>query len=128
MKTKQAIKHILVIDDDEFLLHAIKKKLELATYKVTVSTNVQDAYFKLNMMKPDLILLDIIMPDISGIAFMNLVNSQLMTLNVPVILMSSLAEEDVYKMGYNIGQAQYLHKPFDVNSLPLILEQSIQKL
>ncbi|HWY39083.1 MAG TPA: response regulator [Bacteroidia bacterium] len=125
MKTNENINHILVIDDDEFLLHAMRKKLELANYRVTISNNVHDAYFKLNMIKPDLIILDIIMPDINGIEFMYLINSQLMTLNIPIILMSYLSKKDLYNMGYNIGAAHYLAKPFDINKLPLMLKREI---
>ena len=45
MASKHNITHVLVIDDDDFLLNAIKKKLELDGYKVTASNNVHDAYF-----------------------------------------------------------------------------------
>lgn len=123
MKTKKNINHIFVIDDDEFLLHAMKKKLELSNYKVTTSSNIQDAYFKLNMLKPDLILLDIMMPDISGIEFMNLISSQLMAVNTPIILMSSLAKHEIADMGYNSGAVYYLNKPFDVNKLPDVFKE-----
>ena len=117
MKTKSHINHILVVDDDEFLLAALKKKLELAHYKVTVSNNVHDAYFKLNMSKPDLIMLDVIMPDINGVEFMQLVHARAIAGKIPVILMSFLPRKELYKMGYVLGSALYLDKPFDVNEL-----------
>lgn len=123
MKTKKNINHIFIIDDDEFLLHAMKRKLEMAEYKVTVSSNIQDAFFKLNMLKPDLIILDIMMPDINGIEFMNLTSSQLMTVNTPIILMSSLSKHEIADMGYDSGAVYYLTKPFDVNKLPSIFEE-----
>jgi len=110
-----------VIDDDEFLLLAIKKKLELADYKVTISNNVHDAYFKLNMTRPDLIMLDVIMPDINGVEFMHLINSDELARNTPVILMSFLTKNDLDKMGFDLGAAYYLDKPFDINTLPVIL-------
>lgn len=118
----KAIKHVMVIDDDDFLLEAIRKKLELAGYKVTVSNNVHDAYFKLNMTKPDLIILDVIMPDINGVEFMHLINSQVMAERTPIILMSYLPRHELYKMGYDLGAAYYLDKPFDVNELPDLIK------
>jgi DNA-binding response OmpR family regulator len=118
MKTENNINHILVIDDDQLLLYAIRKKLELANYKVTISSNVQDAFFKLDMAKPDLILLDVIMPDLNGVEFMNLINSQVMAKNTPIVLMSFLPKNELFKMGYNLGSAYYLDKPFDINKLP----------
>ena len=117
-------KHVLVIDDDELLLEAMKKKLEMSGFKVTISNNVQDAYFKLHSIKPDMILLDVMLPDISGIDFMNLINSQLMVQHVPIILMSSLPKNDLFEMGYKFGATQYLAKPFNVDSLPEILQQT----
>jgi DNA-binding response OmpR family regulator len=116
--------HVLVIDDDEFLLLAIKKKLELSDYKVTISSNVHDAYFKLNMTKPDLIMLDVIMPDLNGIEFMQLINSQEKNAKTPVILMSFLPRKELSKMGYDLGAAHYLDKPFDLNKLPSMIRKT----
>ncbi|HWY12350.1 MAG TPA: response regulator [Bacteroidia bacterium] len=122
MLLKKDIQNILVVDDDEFLLEAIKKKLESSGYHITTSNNVHDAYFKLNMQKPDLIMLDIIMPDMNGIEFMSIINSQFLTSDIPIILMSYLPEKELYNMGYSIGKAYYLAKPFNVNGLPQKLQ------
>lgn len=124
METQKEIKHVLVIDDDDFLLEAIKKKLESANYKVTTSNNVHDAYFKLNMSKPDLIILDVIMPDINGVEFMHLINSQVMAGHTPIILMSYLPRQELIKMGYDLGAAYYLDKPFDINELPDLIKNA----
>ena len=118
------INNILVIDDDEMLLYAIRKKLELANYKVTISANVHDAYFKLGVTKPDLIMLDVIMPDMNGVEFMNLINFNYMASKTPVILMSYLPKEQLMKMGYNIDCEYYLSKPFNVDALPTIIKKS----
>lgn len=121
---KNHIRHVLVIDDDEFLLLAIKKKLETSNYKVTISNNVHDAYFKLNMAKPDLIILDVIMPDLNGVEFMQLINSQESGGKTPVILMSFLPRKELSKMGYDLGAALYLDKPFDLNKLPSMIRKT----
>jgi DNA-binding response OmpR family regulator len=127
MENKSGKNHILLIDDDEFLLQAMKCKLEEGGYKVTTSSNIQDAYFKLTVLKPDMIILDVIMPDINGIEFMNLITNQLMVVNIPIILMSSLAKKDLYDMGYKFGASQYLCKPFDVNDLPQIMDRAFSR-
>lgn len=125
IKLKTQRNHVLLIDDDEFLLNAMRKKLEMANYKVTVSTNVHDAHFKLSFIDPDLIILDIIMPDINGIEFMHLINEQYSLVNTPIILMSYLSKKKLLEMGYNIGLTRYLAKPFDINKLPLLLNKTI---
>ncbi len=127
MKAKTKITHVLIIDDDEFLLYAIRKKLELAHYKVTISSNVHDALFKLNMIKPDLIMLDVIMPDLNGVELMHIINSQILEQETPIILMSFLPKTELYKMGYNLGSALYLDKPFDINGLPGLIKNIIFK-
>lgn len=123
MASKHNITHVLVIDDDDFLLNAIKKKLELVGYKVTISNNVHDAYFKLNVLKPDIILLDVIMPDINGIEFMTLINSEFPGESIPIVLMSYLEKNELLNMGYNVNRTCFLSKPFNINSLPLQLER-----
>jgi DNA-binding response OmpR family regulator len=125
LKNKAA--HIFVIDDDDFLLSAVKKKLQLANYKVTVSNNVHDAHFKLSMIEPDLIMLDIIMPEINGLEFMDLINKRLTGSNTPIILMSYLPKNKLFEMGYGIGSAHYLPKPFDLDKLPFLLNNAILK-
>ena len=117
------ISHVLVIDDDEFLLLGVKKRLESAGYKVTTCDNVHDAYFKLNILKPDLILLDIIMPDINGLEFMTIIRSQYETLDVPIILMSYLDKNELLKMGYELGSSEYFQKPFNLHTLPSKLQR-----
>ena len=123
MISKENITHVLVIDDDDFLLNAIKKKLEMVGYKVTISNNVHDAYFKLHVLKPDMILLDIIMPDINGIEFRSLLKSEYETLNIPIILMSYLDKKELFNMGYHLDSGNYLSKPFNMNTLPLKLQR-----
>lgn len=123
MASKHNITHVLVIDDDDFLLNAIRKKLELVGYKVTISNNVHDAYFKLNVLKPDIVLLDVIMPDINGIEFMSLINSEFPGDTLPIVLMSYLEKSELLNMGYNVNHTRFLSKPFNINSLPLKLEQ-----
>jgi CheY-like chemotaxis protein len=121
MEFKNNILHVLVIDDDEFLLLAIKKRLETEGHKVTTSDNVHDAYFKLHITRPDLILLDIIMPDINGLEFMSLIRSEYDMPDVPVILMSYLDKKEILKLGYELDH--YLAKPLNLKTLPSRLQQ-----
>lgn len=124
MKEKKDRTHVLVIDDDDFLLNSIGKKLNLNGYKATVSNNVHDAYFKLSILRPDLILLDIIMPEMNGIEFMKLINARFNPGRIsPIVLMSHLPQRELYDMGYSTENAYFLGKPFSINHLPFILEK-----
>lgn len=123
MSLKGHISHVMVIDDDEFLLQAIKKSLESARYKVTTCDNVHDAYFKLNILKPDMILLDVIMPDINGLEFMSVIRSQYETFDIPIVLMSYLDKKEFLKMGYQLDSSQFISKPLNLNTLPSKLQR-----
>lgn len=124
MKPQNPIYNVLVIDDDEFLLEAIKKKLDQSGYRAIISNNVHDAIFKMGLKKPDLILIDIIMPDMNGLELMSIFRANYSDSKIPVILMSCLTKKEVLDMGYSIGETQYLVKPFNIDRLPVILEQS----
>jgi two-component system phosphate regulon response regulator PhoB len=110
-------KRILVIDDEEFMLWAIKIKLEKCGCKAITSGNVHDAFFKLNNVKPDLILLDIMLPDMSGLEFMSLIKNTFMDTKIPIILMSTLSKDEVINVGYKLGATDYIIKPFDMGDL-----------
>ncbi|MGZ3932489.1 MAG: response regulator [Bacteroidia bacterium] len=124
MKTKE--KHILIVDDDEFILWALKAKFEKAGYKVTISSNIHDAYFKINNIDPSAILLDIMLPDMNGLEFMNLINSKIKDEKIPTILMSSLSQENVTQTAYKLGATGYLTKPFDLDDAVKMVERFSQ--
>lgn len=110
--------HVFILDDDEFLLAAMQRSLETAGYKVTISNNVHDAYFKLNVLDPDIILMDVIMPDINGFEFLSLLQTPERSKQTPVILMSYLQEKEIRQMGNNFLNIPYLEKPFNFKALP----------
>lgn len=128
-KTRTKPFHVLAVDDDVFLLSAVRKSLELANYRVTVCTNVQDANFKLKLTEPDLVLLDIIMPEVNGLEFLKALHVGYDKPRAPVMIMSALTKQQIFEMGYSLGLASshYLAKPFDVNQLPSIIENVLMQ-
>lgn len=120
METQQ--KKILLIDDEEFLLYAMKRQLEKHGYNVATANNSNDAFREMQENHPDLIMLDVMMPGVNGIDFLNLISSQFMLHKTSVILMSALQKDDVLNnMGYKSGAVGFLHKPFDISELyPLV--------
>ncbi|MBA2612741.1 MAG: response regulator [Bacteroidetes bacterium] len=113
MKTKQ--KHIFIVDDDEFILWILKARFEKENYKVTLSSNVDDAYFKVNVIKPSVMLLDIVLPGMNGLDFMNMVHSRLIAEHVPVVIMSALTQPGVMQTAYKLGAKAYITKPFSMD-------------
>ncbi|MEO6305526.1 MAG: response regulator [Bacteroidia bacterium] len=113
MKTNQ--KHIFIVDDDEFILWTLKARFEKENYKVTVSSNVDDAYFKANVITPTIVLLDIVLPDMNGLDFMNAIHSKLLAEHIPIVIMSSLHQPSIMQIAYKLGATAYLTKPFSMD-------------
>ncbi|MBL7920040.1 MAG: response regulator [Bacteroidia bacterium] len=113
MKNRE--KHIFIVDDDEFILWTLKARFEKENYKVTTSSNADDAYFKVNFLKPSIMLLDIILPGMNGLDFMSAVYSRLEANHVPIVIMSSVAQLNVVKTAYKLGAKAYMAKPFTMD-------------
>ena len=113
MKNKQ--KHIFIVDDDEFILWTLKSRFEKENYKVTVSSNVDDAYFKANIITPNIMLLDIILPGMNGLDFMDAIHSLILAEHIPVVIMSSMAQPAIMQKAYKLGASAYLKKPFSMD-------------
>lgn len=126
METNHPTK-VLIVDDDELILMALRQKLEKEGMHVMTSTNIYDAYFKVNQTEPDLILLDIVLPDMNGLSFMNMINSNVLNTRIPVILMSSLSTDDIIEKSYEMGASGYITKPFDMNAITGIIRQHTQR-
>lgn len=112
---KNRKKHIFIVDDDEFILWTLKAKFEKGKYKVTTCSNAHDAYFKVNMVKPSVMLLDLILPGMNGLDFMNALHSRLEADHVPIVVMSAVSQPDVVKTAYRLGAKAYITKPFTMD-------------
>ncbi len=113
MKNRE--KHIFIVDDDEFILWTLKARFEKEHYKVTTSSNADDAYFKVNFLNPSVMLLDIILPGMNGLDFMSAVHSRLEANHVPIVIMSSVSQPNVVKTAYSLGAKAYMAKPFTMD-------------
>jgi two-component system response regulator VicR len=100
---------ILVVDDDPFLLELIKKNLELQGYQVFVAVDGDEGLKLLNETKPHLIILDIMMPTLTGLEFCRRVRK---VSTLPIILLTALGSEADIVRGLEAGADDYLVKPF----------------
>ena len=102
--------HILVVDDDEGIKSLVKKYLNENKYLVTTADSAEDAFEKVNIIKFDLIILDIMMPGKSGLEFMQEKKNDLDT---PIILLTAKGEPSERVEGLAIGADDYFPKPFE---------------
>lgn len=102
---------ILLVDDDPLLVRMYQKKLENDGYTVDTADDGNVALEKVNSFKPDLILLDIMMPKVNGYEVLKSLKSQSATQKTPVVLLTNVSssDEDVEK-GLELGAVAYLVK------------------
>ncbi len=105
---------VLIIDDEERLLSLVKAYLEKGGYRVVTAVNGRDGLFMARQEKPDLILLDIMMPEMDGHEFMRLHRRDAET---PIILLTAKVEEDDKVIGLELGADDYITKPFSPREL-----------
>lgn len=109
---------ILVVDDDEGLQKLVTTLLERAGMDHVSALNATQAAQTLKQGPlPDLILLDLMLPDVSGIEFLTQMRSRQTFDNIPVVILSALADPDQIREGLNAGADRYLTKPYIANNL-----------
>ena len=123
MSNKQ---HILVVEDDEALQELIKKLLTNNEYIVSIAKNIQEAEKLLQLFVFDLIILDVMLPDISGLEFFK--NAIKDRVNTPVIFLSALSDVDDRVAGLELGANDYIGKPFDSRELLLKIKKNLSKV
>jgi len=118
------VAHILVVDDDDGIRSLVKKYLNENNYLVTTAINAEDASEKINIIKFDLVILDIMMPGKSGLEF---IKENKKKLNTPVILLTAKGEANERIEGLEIGADDYLPKPFEPKELTLRIQNILNK-
>ena len=118
------IAHILVVDDDEGIRLLVKKYLNENNYLVTTANSAEDAFEKIQIIKFDLIILDIMMPGKSGLEF---IKENQKKLDTPVILLTAKGEADERVEGLEVGADDYLPKPFEPKELILRIQNIVRK-
>ncbi|GJM42496.1 MAG: DNA-binding response regulator [Ardenticatenaceae bacterium] len=107
-------KTILVVDDEVRLVNLVKAYLEQGGFRVVTAKNGREALFIARQEKPDLILLDIMMPEMDGREFLRIHRQERPT---PIILLTARVEEDDKIIGLELGADDYITKPFSPREL-----------
>ena len=118
------IAHILIVDDDEGIRSLLKKYLNEKKYLVTTAGTAEDASKKIEIIKFDLIILDIMMSGKSGLDF---INDHKKDLDTPIILLTAKGEASERVEGLELGADDYLAKPFEPKELLLRIKNILKK-
>jgi DNA-binding LytR/AlgR family response regulator len=110
-------KKILVIEDEKGLCDNIRILLEAEKYEVFLAENGKEGIAKANIIRPDLIICDIMMPEVNGYEVIKQLQSQTNALTMPFIFLTAKIEQSDLRTGMNLGADDYIFKPFDSNDL-----------
>lgn len=119
------MKRVLIVDDDPQVRQLTRMALA-GHYSCIEAADAESAYTLLDRERPDLIVLDWVLPGLSGPSFFKRLQRDRDLANIPVIIVSARAEDQVRKTATELGAAGYLPKPFDVGALRELVSRTIQ--
>ncbi len=109
---------ILIVEDDKFLRELISQKLQKEGFDVVEAENGEDGFLKAKEEKPNLVLLDLILPGIDGFEALEKMKGDSETENIPVIIISNLGQREDIERGLKIGAVDFLvkahHTPLEI--------------
>lgn len=119
---------ILIAENENRMRTLIKLYLENNMYKVLEASDGQETLYLLNQEQPDLLVLDILMPKLTGIEVCETIRKDPIYQNVPILFLSSLNEKESVIKGLEVGGDDYLTKPFDPNELVARINAMLRRL
>lgn len=115
-------KKILLVEDDDFFRELIFKKLQKEDFDVSASKNGNEALSYLRSNAPDLVILDLILPDLSGYEILEAIKKEPRTQGAPVVVLSNLGQQEDDEKAKSLGAADFMIK---VN---FTLEEIVEKI
>ncbi len=119
---------ILVVEDEKPISTLIQYNLEKEGFKVHISENGEDGLIFIKKNNPDLVLLDWMLPDLSGIEICNQIKKDSKLKSIPVIMLTAKAEESDKIRGFETGADDYVTKPFSTKELNLRIRALLKRV
>jgi len=116
---------ILIIEDDSTMLRGLKDNFEYKGFRTVTATDGEEGLTAALNAKPDLIILDIMLPKINGYEVCRLIRKE--NLDMPIIMLTAKGEESDIVLGLNLGADDYVTKPFSIRELLARVERFLQR-
>lgn len=123
----QKMHRVLVVDDESDVTELLQYRLEQEGYRVATLNDPLGFVVKVREFEPDLMLLDIMMPELSGIQLCRIVRADPSMKNIPVIFLSARGEVEDRIKGLEAGAEDYVSKPFNTNELMLRISKMLKR-
>jgi DNA-binding response OmpR family regulator len=119
-------KKILLIDDEQQMTDMLSMRLEANGYDIVTAHDGQEGLDKARSVKPDLIILDLMLPKIGGYKVCGLLKKDARFAKIPIIIFTARAQEGDITLGKELGADAYLTKPFDAGALLAKISELLQ--
>ena len=116
-------KTILLVDDERDLVFYTKLFLEEQGYEVVPAYDGREALDKLDEMRPDLVILDVAMPRLSGWDVLRIMQTEEDKQDIPVLMLTARTEDADKARGWELGMTFYQTKPFELDELAMVIER-----
>jgi len=121
-------KNILVIEDDDFFRELLRKKLSLNDFNVLEAVDGEDGIKAVKEKKPDLVILDLLLPNVDGFEVLSQVKIDSAVASIPIIILSNLGQQEDIERGLKMGAIDYLVKSqFDINQVVDKIKNVLEK-
>ncbi len=120
-------KRILVVEDEAELVKAMQIRLEQAGYEALVAYDGMEALDKARKEKPDLIILDLLLPKMDGYRVCAMLKRDVRYMKIPIIMLTARAQESDEKLGYECGADAFITKPFQHEAVLAKIKELLQE-
>ncbi|MBO0662264.1 diguanylate cyclase [Jiella sp. MQZ9-1] len=126
-ETRKPIPSIVIIDDDVVLSELYAAVLEASGMSVTIINDPMEAFDSIAMIRPDLILLDIEMPNVNGLELARVLRQSRSNLSTPILFLSAERNESRQQLARNIGGDDFISKPINLDRLTTIVQMRAER-
>jgi two-component system, OmpR family, alkaline phosphatase synthesis response regulator PhoP len=121
-------KHILAVDDELHIRRLVEINLRRVGYRVTTARDGQEALEQIQAERPDLVLLDVLMPRMDGFALLRRLKADALTARIPVMMLTARGEDAAIIEGWESGVCCYMPKPFHPAELLLLVGRLLEEI
>jgi CheY-like chemotaxis protein len=118
-------KTILIVDDEPYMIRLLQHHVERAGYQMVKAVNGREALEKVESAKPDLIIMDVMMPELNGLEVLSQIRQKSETARLPVIIMTANAQRFTKEQAETAGVSAFLTKPFSPTQLMLEIRRQL---
>ncbi|MSP10593.1 MAG: phosphate regulon transcriptional regulatory protein PhoB [Pelagibacteraceae bacterium] len=120
--------HIFIVEDEPSIVSVLKYNLEKENYKVSVSDDGEEALKLIKEKNPDLVLMDWMMPNLSGVEILRNLKKDNLCKDIPIIMLTAKGEEEDKLRAFDIGADDYITKPFNQKELIARIKTVLRRL